>query len=154
MRDIANIEKINRLHPRARPIFQAFIEAAENDLDITLCIVSDLRSFEEQAAQWAKGRTAPGSIVTWSPPGSSYHNYGLAIDQCPYHPNSHELNWGYDFRQLQPYAVRYGITWGGNFPKGKTDEDHFELKLGYNWRDLLHKHDIRDFIAGTTYVNI
>jgi LAS superfamily LD-carboxypeptidase LdcB len=53
--------------------------------------VSGYRSLSEQAALYAKGRTAAeisariskhgaGGAVTDAPPGSSAHNYGLAID--------------------------------------------------------------------------
>ena len=41
------------------------------------------RTMEEQAALYAKGRTAGGKIVTKAKPGESYHNYGLAFDWAP-----------------------------------------------------------------------
>jgi len=44
------------------------------------------RSFEEQAALYAKGRTAPGMIATKAKAGESFHNYGLAIDWVPVKP--------------------------------------------------------------------
>lgn len=154
MRDPANIPRINLLHPKVAPLFRQFIEASEEKLDITIYVVSTLRTFQEQREDYAKGRTAPGSIVTWSPPGTSYHNYGLAADVCPFKTASHELNWDYDFSKLAAIASEYGITWGGNFPVGKKDPDHFENKMGYNWRELLHKYNAGDFIAGTHYVNL
>lgn len=54
-------------------------------------IVSGFRSNQEQAALYAKGRTAyevqqriskggAGGAVTDAPPGYSAHNYGLAVD--------------------------------------------------------------------------
>ena len=39
-----------------------------------------LRSFAEQDALYAQGRTTPGSIVTNAKGGDSWHNYGLAAD--------------------------------------------------------------------------
>lgn len=39
-----------------------------------------LRTIAEQDALFAQGRTKPGKIVTNARGGSSYHNYGLAID--------------------------------------------------------------------------
>ncbi len=42
--------------------------------------VSGYRSFEEQAAIYAQGRTIPGPIRTKAQAGLSYHNYGLATD--------------------------------------------------------------------------
>jgi peptidoglycan hydrolase-like protein with peptidoglycan-binding domain len=43
-------------------------------------VVSTFRSFNEQDALYAKGRTAPGDIVTYVRGGGSWHNYGLAVD--------------------------------------------------------------------------
>lgn len=58
---------------------------------LTVTIVSGLRSMEEQAALYQKGRTpaevnqrvrkgGAGGSVTDAPPGYSPHNYGLAVD--------------------------------------------------------------------------
>jgi hypothetical protein len=41
---------------------------------------SGYRSWGDQMALWAKGRTAPGAIVTNAKGGQSQHNFGLAID--------------------------------------------------------------------------
>lgn len=46
-------------------------------------IYCGFRSFEEQSALYAKGRTAGGRIVTKARAGESYHNYGLAFDWVP-----------------------------------------------------------------------
>lgn len=154
MRDPSNITRINLLHPKVANLFRQFIEKAEEQLNITVFVVSTLRSFEEQQAEYDKGRTKPGAVVTWSPPGSSYHNYGLAADICPFKHEAQGLDWHYDFSKLAPIAAEFGITWGGNFPALKKDADHFENKMGYNWRDLLHKYHMRDFIPGTNYVNL
>ena len=58
-----------------------------------LRVIQGLRSWNDQLALWAKGRTqnADGSwtvtdrsqVVTDAPPGSSWHNFGLAVDVCP-----------------------------------------------------------------------
>jgi len=154
MRDPSNLPRINLLHPKVANLFRQFIDKSEEQLNITIYVVSTLRTFEEQQQEYNKGRTAPGPIVTWSPPGSSYHNYGLAADICPFKSGAHGLDWNYDFSKLATIAAEFGITWGGNFPVGKKDPDHFENKMGYNWRDLLHKYNEKAFIAGTNYVNI
>jgi peptidoglycan hydrolase-like protein with peptidoglycan-binding domain len=38
------------------------------------------RTMETQNALYAKGRTKPGSVVTYVKGGGSWHNYGLAVD--------------------------------------------------------------------------
>lgn len=152
MNDSLSIQRLELLHPRVKDAFKLFIDDAELALDLTLRIVQGFRSFAEQDALYQQGRTTPGKIVTWSPAGTSYHNYGLAIDIVPI--DGHIVNWGYNFRKLLPYASPLGITWGGNFPSGKKDMDHFEKKFGYNWRTLLDKYHRKDFIPGTHLVNI
>lgn len=59
--------------------------------NLQVSITSGYRSFEEQAALFAQGRTrseiinqvrkrGAGGSVTDAPPGQSAHNYGLAVD--------------------------------------------------------------------------
>lgn len=153
MKDHISVDRINELHPTVRQDFTNFITDAENALGIILRIVQGYRTFEQQQTIYDQGRKTPGKIVTWSPPGTSYHNYGFATDVCPFKANGVDLDWGFDFSKLVPFAAKYGITWGGNFPAGKKDYDHFEKKPA-NWRDLLHKYQTNDFIPGTHYVNI
>jgi len=152
MRDHISIARIATLHPKWRPDAQAFIEDAESSLNLTIRVVQALRTFAEQDALYAQGRTKPGPIVTYSPAGTSYHCYGLAMDSVPFLPNGNDLNWNFNFELFRPFAEKYGIQMGIDFPK--KDSDHVENKYGYNWRYLRHKHEIKDFIINTTYVNI
>lgn len=145
--------RIKLLHPSVRDAFRYFIEEAERRLIISLRIVQGLRTFAEQDALYAQGRTTPGPIVTYSPAGASYHNYGLAVDVAPLIYGGQKLDWNYDFNKLAPIGALYGLTWGGNFIKLK-DLDHFEKNMGYNWRTLLDLHNRKKFIEGTEYVNI
>ena len=154
MRDAAiSLPRINTLHPKFRAQAQAFVEDAENTLNLTFRVASAFRSFAEQQKDYDQGRKIPGKIITWSPPGTSYHNYGLAVDIVVVNPDG-SINWNYDYRNVLPIAARHGIAAGLNFPSGKKDPDHFENTFGYNWRDLLHKYNAGDFIPGTQYVNI
>ncbi len=43
-------------------------------------VLSGLRTWQQQTDLYAQGRTKPGKIVTNARPGSSWHNYGLAVD--------------------------------------------------------------------------
>lgn len=152
MKDKHTIEAVALLHPKVRAMFQSFIEDAEAGLGITLRVVQGLRTFAQQQAIYDQGRTKPGAIVTKAKAGQSYHNYGLAVDVVPVYKNGTALDWDYHFEKLVPYAAKYGITWGGNFPA--PDADHFENKMGHGWRDLLAMKEAGNVIAGTEYVNI
>lgn len=154
MRDPSNGGKIILLHPKFRSDFQSFIEHAEDELNISISLVQGFRTFAQQQALYEQGRSKPGPIVTWSPAGTSYHNYGLAGDVCPYKPGKQGLDWNYDFSKIAAIGKQYNITWGGDFPVGKKDADHFENKYGLNWRELYHRYNNKQFIPGTTYVVI
>jgi len=149
MRDKISISRIQALHPTIRPDVKSFITEAEEALDITLRIVEGLRTIDEQNALYAQGRTTPGKIVTRAKGGSSYHNYGLAIDLVEI--KDLKANWDFDYKKLLPWAQKYGFTWGGSF-KSILDKPHFEKTFGNNWRDLLDKHKKGKFISGTKYV--
>jgi peptidoglycan L-alanyl-D-glutamate endopeptidase CwlK len=153
MRDQHSIPILAKLHPKVRQDFQDFIEQCENTYDVTIRIVQGLRTFEEQQAIYDQGRTKPGAIVTKAPPGSSYHNYGMAVDVVPLTADKKGLDWNYDFSKWAILGTKWGISWGGNWT-GFKDLDHFEEKCGHNWRDLLDMYNRKDFIPGTQYVNI
>lgn len=153
MKDRISDTRIKLLHPKVQDDFRRFVEEAEEGLNIVLRVAQGLRTFDEQQALYDQGRTKPGKIVTNAKPGSSYHNYGLAIDVVPLIENGTKLDWNFDYNKLLPYAKKYDLVWGGNF-KSIVDKPHFEKTLGYNWRTLLKKHRERDFIPETKYVNI
>lgn len=152
MKDQHSIDRVALLHPKIREDAANAITDAENELGIVLRVVQGYRTFEEQQAIYDQGRTKPGSIVTYAAPGSSYHNYGLALDIAPLIKNGTALDWNYGFKNLVPSFAKYGFTWGGLFKH--IDADHFEKKLGYDWRQLLVMYNQNKFIEGTTYLNI
>jgi peptidoglycan L-alanyl-D-glutamate endopeptidase CwlK len=109
------------------------------------------RTFAQQAAIYAQGRTAPGPIVTNAAPGTSYHNYGLADDLCHLLDDG-QVDWHFDMSLLLPMAPA-GMEWGGNFFTFK-DLPHWEFSFGYAISDLLAKYNAGNFIPGTEYVNL
>lgn len=152
MKDQISIERVEELHPKVREDFKNFITDAENALGITIRVTQGMRTFAEQQALYDQGRTKPGKIVTKAKPGSSYHQYGLAVDLVELVNGG--VDWDYDMSKLVPFADKYGIFWGGNFPGSFKDHPHFEKHFDINWRVLLSKHNTKEFIPGTEYVTI
>lgn len=152
------------MHPEVRTLFMDFINECEAATGATLRIVQGLRTIEEQDALYAQGRTKPGAIVTNARGGSSYHNYGLAIDLVEIRDG--KPNWNFNYKLLQPVAKKYGLTWGADWDNdGKTKADgdkdehlvdmpHFQINYGKNWRDLLALHNAGKFVYGTKYVDL
>jgi peptidoglycan LD-endopeptidase CwlK len=47
-------------------------------------VTQGLRTYAQQDALYAQGRTSPGSVVTEAQGGYSMHNFGLAVDVVPF----------------------------------------------------------------------
>lgn len=170
MRDIISIERAKKLHPEVRDEVIAIITKVEEGFpaNIAVRIVQGLRTIEEQNALYAKGRTAPGAIVTNAKGGSSYHNYGLAIDFAILidkdgNGTYDELSWDIkkdndrdgvaDWLEVVKAFEAAGWEWGGRWTSIK-DYPHVQKTFGHKWQDLYAKHEKKQFIAGTSYVNV
>ena len=156
MSDLNSLNKLNLLHPKIRQsAIDAYNEAvAATPAGVHPYIVQTMRTFAESDALYAQGRTAPGSIVTKAQAGQSYHNYGLALDFGLIINGQESYTIDNNWMIVVNIFEKHGFFWGGNFPEGFHDNPHVENRLGHNWRDLLVKHNNKDFIAGTTFVNI
>jgi len=100
-------------------------------------IYCGFRSFEEQSALYAKGRTAPGSIVTKAKAGESYHNYGLAFDWVPVKatpkdPKMFTADW--DDQTAYKVGEQAGITFG--LAAISWEQGHLQDGRYSSWRDI------------------
>ena len=132
--DIHTNRRIESLHPSIIGKVKEFIIRAEKELGIKLRITAALRTWKEQSDLYAKGRTAPGKIVTWAKAGQSYHNYGLAIDVVEIKDGKalwNNPNW----EKIGKLGESIGFTWGGRWT-GKTDKPHFEMNFGKHHSQL------------------
>ena len=131
------LENLAGLNKKFRAKAEAFLAAAQPIADkhgITIEVISGLRSWQQQAALYAQGRTKPGRIVTKARPGSSWHNYGLAIDLGlfaggKYLDEAAPARAERIYRELGALAVSQGLEWAGNwksFPEGP----HFQWTAG------------------------
>ena len=129
------------LDPKAAAIFREFIGDAVALADKSGCqyiAISGNRTYAEQDALYAKGRTAPGAKVTNAKGGQSNHNFGIALDFGVFQGGKY-LDDGTPEQQLKAarihraigtaLAERHKLEWGGTW-KGITDEPHFEIKTG------------------------
>lgn len=66
------------------PLLASRVHQMAVQLDpLAIRVTQGLRTWPQQAALYAQGRTAPGQIVTNAPPGHSWHEFGLAVDIVP-----------------------------------------------------------------------
>ena len=102
-------------------MFQRACAAAKIDIIIT----QGFRSFAEQNALYAKGRTQPGAIVTNAKGGQSSHNFGKAFDIC-FLINKKDTYVG-PWEKVGAIGEKCGLVWGGRWTKF-VDKPHFEIK--------------------------
>ena len=126
--DIVSDRRISTLHPLVIGKAKEFIIRAEKELGIKLRVVSALRTWVEQTALYAKGRTLPGKKVTNAKAGSSYHNFGLAIDVVEI-KNGRALWKNPNWKKIAELGKSIGFEWGGDWRSFK-DKPHFQLTFG------------------------
>lgn len=133
-RTIANLDSLNK---KALAKFEPFLQEAELAMEkqgVTIEVISGLRSYSAQAALFAQGRTKPGPIVTKARPGSSWHNFGLAIDLGLF-MNSKYLDEASPtladklYTTIGSIAAKHGIKWAGNW-KSFRESPHFQVTFG------------------------
>lgn len=147
--DAASENKIQTLHPAVRDKAREFISLAEKE-GINLRVTSALRTWEEQAALYAQGRTSPGSIVTNAKPGESFHNYGTAFDVVPIVNGSADWD-SKEWNKIGILGKSVGFKWGGDFTS-INDRPHFEMNFGKTLAQLKNRYTAGDLQGG--YVNI
>jgi hypothetical protein len=119
-------KRLQRLHPAlASAVRDAIAELAVRGISVE--VVQGLRTFEEQDALYAKGRTEPGPIVTQARGGESNHNFGLAADLCPFAGGKPDWSAPIDvWAAIGKTAIAHGLEWGGQWKKF-VDKPHVQL---------------------------
>lgn len=129
--------RIAGLHPEVRGLAAEFVNRVERDLGITLRVTQGTRTYAEQDALYAQGRTAPGDVVTNARGGYSNHNFGLAFDVVEIRADG-SANWNTDWDALGGVAADVGLAWGGNWTTF-VDRPHFELDAGLSTAQLRER---------------
>lgn len=164
MRDVkVSLPRAQQLHPSIRQEVIDTITKVENEnfpATVMIRIVEGYRTIEEQNQLYAKGRTAPGPRVTNAKGGSSFHNYGLAIDFALMYDKDNNgtyetLSWDAlkdfdrdgqsDWQEVVSAFKAIGYRWGGDF-KSIVDEPHLEKTFGHTWQELFDRYTKKDFI--------
>lgn len=154
-------ERIVLLHPSVREEVEKIITEANSVLTSRsqVRITHGLRTFAEQEALYAQGRTRPGKKVTNARGGQSVHNYGFAVDIVLI-IDGKEASWDVkkdwdsdkqsDWMEVVAVFKKYGWNWGGDWVKFK-DMPHFEKKGFGDWRALSKmKRDNNNYVILNT----
>ena len=124
-----------QLDALAPPVYRAalaFIERC-NVVGLHVLIYCTMRDDAEQATLYARGRTAPGAIVTNARPGQSLHNpqkdgHAWAFDAVPMLAG--KPLWSDETALLAMGAAgeRAGLEWAGRWRGKLRERVHFQIK--------------------------
>lgn len=135
--DERSLIHIQTLDPKAIDLFMQFTRLAKATAATFGCdyvAISGNRSWEEQNALYAQGRTKPGRIVTNARGGYSDHNFRIALDYGVFRGKAY-------LDETEPataakvhaacavHARKLGLDWGGDW-KSLKDLPHFEVSTG------------------------
>ena len=155
MKDQKTLERIQLLHPKLRDeALELYDEIVASLTGSAICrFAYTLRTFAEQDALFAQGRTKPGKRVTNAKGGQSYHNYGLAIDivllvdkdkNGTFETAAWDLKTDFDgdkkadWMEVVQIFKRYGFEWGGDWKF--VDAPHFQKTFGKSIYELRALH--------------
>jgi peptidoglycan LD-endopeptidase CwlK len=125
------------LLPEVQPIARSLVhKAAQNGINIK--VISGLRSYAEQDALYAQGRTKPGRIVTKARGGYSNHNFGIGFDIGVFEGSKY-LGESVKYDAVGALGMDLGLEWGGSW-KSFEDQSHFQLRP--TWAQALSEKDM------------
>ena len=128
--------RLSDLDPVVEQMAWRLIAAAPLVLQRELFVVHTLRTYDEQQSLYEQGRTEPGKIVTNARGGSSFHNFGLAMDLPFEQDGTQHPTWSTagddinDWRLLGAMGEAIGFEWGGSPSFPLRDFGHFHYSAG------------------------
>lgn len=131
--DARSEKNINTLVPKAQEKARIFLQSVR-DAGINAKIIDGSRTFEEQDALFAIGRTKPGHIVTNAKGGFSNHNFGVAWDIGIF-AGTKFITESPQYDKAGKIGKSLGLEWGGDF-ESIIDKPHFQCKTGKTMAQL------------------
>lgn len=126
---------LSSLDPNVANMARKFLDLTKaNGMDVR--ITAAFRSWDDSDRLYAQGRTTPGSIISNTRGGESYHNWGLAFDAAPFE-NGVISNDPEQFKKMGRLGEQVGLEWGGSFID-ILDYPHFQYTYGLSTIDLLN----------------
>jgi len=129
---------IRRLLPQVQPYARALVHSAKAQ-GIVIVVTSGLRTYDEQNALYAQGRTKPGKKVTNARAGQSWHNFGVAFDVTIF-VGKQPVYESPNYKAVGAIGQSLGLEWGGSW-KSFKDEPHMQLTNGKSLAEARLLHD-------------
>lgn len=131
-RRVLNGEEDKGLYPKVARLRDSLKEICEL-AGFPIVVTDEYRTFAEQDALYAKGRTLQGPIVTNAKGGDSLHNWRCAFDIA--FKNGTGTSYDGPWEKVGRIGEILGMEWGGrwtSFP----DKPHFQFTAGYDLDDF------------------
>ncbi|HEY9084015.1 MAG TPA: M15 family metallopeptidase [Vicingaceae bacterium] len=132
------------LDPKFRKKIKQLLSKAR-DAGMELRVISAYRDCTEQNKLYAKGRTAPGKIVTNAKCGKSSHNYKKAVDVVEF-KNGQPLWTNPNWEKIGQMGEALGLEWGGRWTSIK-DKPHFQDLAGKTIASLYREYERTGILA-------
>lgn len=127
--DTRSEETLATCLPAAQAVLRQWLKVAQpeaKEYGMEVWLINGTRSYAEQDALYAQGRTAPGAKVTNARGGYSWHNFGLAADMGLFKDGKY-IGESPVYSVLGRLARSIpGLEWGGDW-KSFYDEPHLQL---------------------------
>ncbi|MEK3993246.1 M15 family metallopeptidase [Psychrobacillus sp. FSL K6-2365] len=141
-----SVKRLGDVHPSLKEYTVELLTRCYNE-GILVQISSGFRSNEEQAYIYGQGRPSytwnnkkygsSGSIVSKAKPGTSVHNYGLAIDYFLVSDDGNQSLWTVNdkWKRVGAIAKSMGFEWGGDWTSFR-DYPHLQFTKGLSIAQL------------------
>ncbi len=135
--DVRSAANIATLRPdaqqKAREWLLKCLEAG-----INVKIIAGTRTYKEQDALYAQGRSTPGPKVTNAPAGYSWHNFGVGWDFLVF-DSTGQPQWDSPLMEkCGRTAELLGLEWGGHWTDFQ-DTPHIQIKTGCTLADARQR---------------
>lgn len=137
-RTLATIATLDRKAQQLFRVFMCLAKATAATYGCDYILISGNRTWDEQDALYAQGRSKPGAKVTNAPGGYSYHNFGIAADAGVFSGKIY-LDDGSPSQQARAHqvhqacslhAISCGLSSGASW-SSFPDEPHYQVDTGH-----------------------
>ncbi|MGM1023030.1 MAG: M15 family metallopeptidase [Bacillota bacterium] len=137
-------KRLSGLHPVFKLVLDKLVERC-HARGVWVLITQGSRTYVEQDALYAQGRTKPGQVVTKARGGYSNHNFGFAADFALLLRDGRTVSWDTlrdddkdslpDWSEVVEEAKGLGLEWGGDWRSFK-DMPHLQMVFGLSTADF------------------
>lgn len=141
MIDARSAKNLATLLLKVQPVFANCLLALKKhyqEKGIDVRIICGTRTYAEQDALYAQGRTKPGQIVTKAKGGQSNHNFGVAVDVGLFSADGKYIGTSPLYKEIGPIVDQFPeLEWGGNWKF--VDEPHIQYRTGLTIAEMRER---------------